>query len=128
MRSPCRLCLRIPAIFLVFYAVRVISKEIRPLVLHRTTCYKSFLPKTTPELRELFGSDMYKILFYPVRLPRRRTDAYRITYQSKKKNYCFSSCILCLGVGVKSERENTGKHGSRIRKKTLCMCLCIRQI
>jgi hypothetical protein len=38
MPSPCCLCLCVSAFILVFYAVLVVSKEIRRLVLPRTSC------------------------------------------------------------------------------------------
>jgi hypothetical protein len=40
MRSPCCLCVRVSYLTFVFYAVRVVSKESRLLVLARTSYFE----------------------------------------------------------------------------------------
>jgi hypothetical protein len=116
MRSPCCLCqyssyffkneaygvtlLSVPMYlryFFVFYAVRVVSKEIRRLVLPRTSYYISVLPKTTPEFRKLFGSAMYKVLFYPVRLPTKNRRVPKNLPKLKNVSLLLLHCVFGPG-------------------------------
>jgi hypothetical protein len=66
MRSPCCLCVRLCIFqFLVFYAVRFVSKESRPLILPRTSCVYYEVTLLSVCLLSLLGNSFSVCLCVP---------------------------------------------------------------